>query len=71
VEALVSHVLPALAANGDDAVVRRGVARILAAGGGAGRQRAAYAKRGRLRDVVATAVEITHEQATEDDDLVA
>lgn len=68
VDALLTHTQDALAANGDLALARRGVARILSAGGGAGRQRAAFARRGRMRDVVASAVEITHEQAEDDDD---
>lgn len=69
VEALLAHTSAALEANGDLALVRRGIARIHATGGGAGRQRAAHARRGRMRDVVALAVSATHEQA-EDDDLV-
>ncbi|MEV8214305.1 glutamate--cysteine ligase [Leifsonia sp. NPDC077715] len=68
VDALLAHTAEALDANGDLAVVRRGVARIHASGGGAGRQRAAFARRGRIRDVVELAVTATHEQA-EDDDL--
>jgi carboxylate-amine ligase len=66
VDALVAHTEPALDANGDLALVRRGVTRILAAGGGAGRQRAAHARRGRMRDVLALAVTATHEQSEDD-----
>lgn len=69
VDALVAHTAGALEANGDLALVRRGVARIHAVGGGAGRQRSAFARRGRMRDVVGLAVTATHEQS-EDDDLV-
>ncbi|MDR6973073.1 glutamate--cysteine ligase [Leifsonia shinshuensis] len=69
VQALVNHTAAALAANGDLAFVQRGIARIHATGGGAGRQRAAFERRGRIRDVVAHAVVATHEQS-EDDDLV-
>lgn len=68
VEALLVHAQAALEANGDAVAVRRGVARILATGGGAARQRAAFARRGRLRDVVEAAVRATHEQDGEDDD---
>lgn len=68
VEGLLAHVDAALAANGDGELARRGVARILATGGGAGRQRAAFGRRNRMRDVVATIVEITNEAAEDDDD---
>ncbi|WP_314149477.1 glutamate--cysteine ligase [uncultured Leifsonia sp.] len=68
VHALVAHTAQALAENGDLARVREGVARILATGGGAGLQRAAFARRGRMRDVVASAVSATHELGEEDDD---
>ncbi len=71
VAALLEHARPALQRNGDFDFVRRGLERIMATGGGAGRQRAAFARRGRMRDVVGAAVEATHEQATADDDLVA
>ena len=70
VEALFEHTRAALAENDDETLVRRGLARILATGGGAGRQRAAFARRGRMRDVVQAAVELTHEQLAEDDDVV-
>jgi len=69
IDALLSHTAAALEANGDLVLVRRGLARILSTGGGAGRQRAAFERRGRMRDVVALAVAATHEQS-EDDDLV-
>lgn len=68
VESLIAHVRAALEANGDFDVARRGVARILASGGGAGRQRHAFARRGRMRDVVAAAVDLTHENSEDDDD---
>jgi glutamate---cysteine ligase / carboxylate-amine ligase len=71
VDALIAHAADALVANGDLEVVRRGVDRIHATGGGAGRQRAAFARRGRIRDVVAFAVGATHEQAEDDDQVVA
>ncbi|WP_226655964.1 glutamate--cysteine ligase [Leifsonia sp. LS1] len=67
VSALLAHTRPQLELAGDLALVRRGVARILRTGGGAGRQRAAFARRGRMRDVVEAAVAATHER-TEDDD---
>ncbi|MFF1574794.1 glutamate--cysteine ligase [Leifsonia sp. NPDC058292] len=60
VAALLDHVAVALEANGDDEHVRAGVRRILATGGGAGRQRATFARTGRLRDVVLDAVDATH-----------
>jgi carboxylate-amine ligase len=69
VEALFAHTAGALEANGDLMLVRRGIERIHAVGGGAGRQRAAFERRGRMRDVIALAVAATHEQS-EDDDLV-
>lgn len=65
--ALLAHTAPELERAGDLALVRRGVARILRTGGGAGRQRAAYARRGRMRDVVEAAVTATHEQSEDDD----
>ncbi|MFI5061593.1 MAG: glutamate--cysteine ligase [Actinomycetales bacterium] len=60
VAALLDHVGAALEANGDRETVRAGVQRILATGGGAGRQRASFARQGRLEDVVADAVAVTH-----------
>jgi carboxylate-amine ligase len=60
VAALVAHVDRALVANGDDAEVREGLKRMLATGGGAGRQREAFGRRGHLRDVVEEAVAVTH-----------
>lgn len=68
VEALIAHTRSALEANGDLALAQRGVARILRTGGGAGQQRRAFGVRGRMRDVVAAAVEITHEDSQDDDD---
>ncbi len=67
VGALLDHVDAALAASGDRAEVRAGVTRILATGGGAARQREAFAASGRLRDVVMDAVQATHTFAAEDD----
>lgn len=49
---LLTHVLPALRANGDLRTVAGGVRRLLGGGTGAERQRAAYRRRGRLTDVV-------------------
>lgn len=63
VAALLEHIGPALEANGDDDLVRGGVQRILATGGGAGHQRATFAQSGRLTDVVLDAVAITHADA--------
>ncbi|MFF2050110.1 glutamate--cysteine ligase [Leifsonia sp. NPDC058194] len=65
--ALLAHTTPALERTGDLALVRRGLARIVRTGGGAGRQRAAFARRGRMRDVVAAAVAATHEESQDDD----
>lgn len=67
VAALLSHTAPELDRAGDLALVRRGLARILRTGGGAGRQRLAFARRGRMRDVVEAAVAATHEQSEDDD----
>ncbi|WP_017555524.1 carboxylate-amine ligase [Nocardiopsis baichengensis] len=52
VERMFAHAEPALAAAGEAAVTAALIERVLAAGSGAGRQRAAYARRGRLTDVV-------------------
>lgn len=71
VDALLAHASAALEANGDLMLVRTGLARIHATGGGAGRQRAAFQRRGRMRDVIALAVSATHEQAEDDDQVVA
>lgn len=68
-DALVGHIGDALAANGDTALVRDGLERIVAVGGGAGRQRAAFAVRGRLEDVVSDAVDATHELTPSGGDL--
>ena len=71
VDALLAHTSAALEANGDLLLVRTGLSRIHATGGGAGRQRAAYQRRGRMRDVIALAVAATHDQAEDDDQVVA
>lgn len=68
-DALVVHIARALEANGDAALVHDGLARIVASGGGAGRQRAAFAVRGSLEDVVQAAVDATHELSPSGDDL--
>ncbi|MBW4720896.1 carboxylate-amine ligase [Saccharothrix obliqua] len=52
VRGLVEWTRPALRADGDEDLVVDGVARLLADGGGAARQRRAYARRGELADVV-------------------
>ncbi|MEU4807518.1 glutamate--cysteine ligase [Actinosynnema sp. NPDC023587] len=52
VRALVDWVRPALRASGDEALVDDGVGRLLVDGGGAARQRRAFARRGELGDVV-------------------
>ncbi|MBN9629802.1 MAG: glutamate--cysteine ligase, partial [Actinobacteria bacterium] len=59
IDALLMHTAAALQANGDLALVRRGVVRILRNGGGAGRQRAAPQRRGRMADVVTEAIALT------------
>ncbi|MCV7419205.1 glutamate--cysteine ligase [Mycobacterium yunnanensis] len=58
---LVEHVGPALAALGDDEMVRAEVDRVLATGNGATRQRRAWARRGDVADVVAEAATATVE----------
>lgn len=68
IEALLAHTAEALQANGDLQLAREGVVRILRTGGGAGRLRAAYARRGRMRDVVTEAVAVTHDAGEEGDD---
>lgn len=67
VTALLAHTQPALERAGDLTLVQRGLVRIVRSGGGAGRQRAAFARRGRMRDVVDAAVAATHEQSADDD----
>lgn len=62
VRALLAAVGPALARNGDQAVVGYGVERILERGTGAARQRAARAAGGRMTDVVLDAVQATHDR---------
>jgi carboxylate-amine ligase len=56
---LVEHVRPALESSGDLELVQRGVADLLARGGGASLQRNAFAHRGSFTDVVAAAAEWT------------
>ncbi|MEO7059989.1 MAG: glutamate--cysteine ligase [Lapillicoccus sp.] len=56
VAALLDHTRDALQDNGDLALVTTGVARLLEAGTGAGRQRAALSRRGHLADAVMDAV---------------
>lgn len=68
IDALLMHTSAALQANGDLALVRRGVVRILRNGGGAGRQRAALQRRGRMADVVTEAIALTHVAGEEGDD---
>lgn len=68
VAALLDHVDVALAANGDSDEVHEGIGRILATGGGAGRQRLAFARGGRLLDVIEDAVVATHAGAGERQD---
>ncbi|WP_431279522.1 glutamate--cysteine ligase [Leifsonia poae] len=69
VAALLAYVDDALAANGDTERVRTGVERILSTGGGAGFQRASYARAEALSDVVADAVAATYASADLDDGL--
>lgn len=57
--ALLEFVRPALAASGDEEFVERGIAALLARGNGADRQRAVYARTGRLADVVADLARVT------------
>lgn len=59
VDALVTHVLPALDDVGDLAEVRDLVSTVLTRGTGAAAQRAAYARRGSVQDVVAEVVRAT------------
>lgn len=56
---LVEHVRPALAANGDEALVESGVRAVLTRGNGAVRQRAVFARTGQLADVVADLARVT------------
>lgn len=60
--ALHSHVRDALDEAGDDAYVTESLQRILTQGTGATRQRQAFAQGGRLADVVAHAIRLTHQQ---------
>jgi carboxylate-amine ligase len=71
VGALLAHVDRALTANGDRERVRRGVRRILDTGGGAGAQRASFARTERLSDVVADAVMATYVAAADPADGLA
>jgi carboxylate-amine ligase len=59
VAALVNHVRPALAASGDLERVEDQLRELLGRGTGARRQRAVYARTGRLSDVVRDAVDVT------------
>jgi carboxylate-amine ligase len=52
VDALLAFAGPALAARGEEAEIRRLVEQVFAGGTGAARQRAAFARRGQLEDVV-------------------
>ena len=61
VDALVEHVLPALRANGDLDFVLEAVARLRRTGTGADLQRAEFARRGLLSDVVQNAAQRTLE----------
>jgi carboxylate-amine ligase len=56
---LLEHVRPALEVTGDEAEVRELAAAVVGRGNGADRQRAAYARRGELKDVLAAVVEAT------------
>ncbi|GMA86885.1 hypothetical protein GCM10025868_21350 [Angustibacter aerolatus] len=58
-DALVEHVRPALKAAGDETLVDAGVARVLARGTGADRQRAVLRARGGPAAVVHDAVALT------------
>jgi carboxylate-amine ligase len=51
-ETLLEHVGPALRCTGDEELVSTGISRLLERGSGAVDQRAAFARRGRLSDVV-------------------
>jgi carboxylate-amine ligase len=59
IAALIEHVRPALADAGDLDTVTGRLAELLARGNGAAFQRAAYARSGRVADVVASALEQT------------
>ena len=59
IDQLVEHVRPALHDRGDEDTVTNTLARIRERGTGASRQRAAYARRNALADVIADAVERT------------
>ncbi|MHA7282957.1 glutamate--cysteine ligase [Arthrobacter sp. TMS2-4] len=60
VAALLNHVFPALTDAGDSGAVGDGLVRLLDRGTGADRQRDVFHRTGRLADVVADAVEVTH-----------
>ena len=60
--ALYGHVRDALDEAGDAAYVAESLQRILSQGTGANQQRQAFARRGRLADVVAHATGLTHRQ---------
>lgn len=59
VAALADHTRDALSRNGDEQLVRNGLERLLARGPGARRQRAAFARRHDLQDVVVAALDWT------------
>jgi carboxylate-amine ligase len=59
IASLLDHVGPALEAAGDLEVVAEGLDRLREEGNGAVRQRAVFARTGRLVDVVAEAVRVT------------
>jgi carboxylate-amine ligase len=59
-KSLFKHVETALASNGDMIMVEEGLRRVLEDGGGSRQQRAAYAKRSSLPDVMIRAVDVTH-----------
>jgi carboxylate-amine ligase len=66
VAALLDHVDVALSANGDRDEVHDGLRRIVATGGGAARQRRAFARAGRLLDVIQEALTVTHARGSGD-----
>jgi carboxylate-amine ligase len=56
---LLEHVRPALAASGDEQLVERGIAAVLARGTGAMRQRMVFDRTGSVADVVADLARVT------------
>jgi carboxylate-amine ligase len=59
VASLVDHTRDALSRNGDEQLVREGIERLLGRGPGARRQRAAFARRREIYDVVVAALDWT------------